>query len=293
MTRTLFKDRLNFFYVLALAPLILVMYFGYFTRGDLVTWIIPFYAFLLLYIKKEKLSVFGEAKSVFRVIGLILIFTSFFVYYVVVRFHPPAQFYGAANYTIHIVGLFLVFFQASALKEAFTPVFLIVGATAIPFFGKEMEAFLEPAVPFFVQIMGFILKVLGIPARIVGSTTFVLTPLNSSSTMRLGVIPACIGIYSFSTFSILIIVTLIEDPSSLRTKLFWSVIGIIGTFIVNIIRVSFIFVVIYYFRYENWQEIHAPIGYVLFLVWLGIFFLAFSKRKAIRSGVQAIWQKIR
>lgn len=292
MTYSFLKRKLNLFYLLALAPLFLILYSGYVAR-NMGTLIIPFYAFLLLYIKESKLSVFAEASLVFRVLGLIMILASFFVYYVVVRFYPSAQFYGAANYTAHIVGLFLVFFQAYALREAFTPVFLIVAATAIPFFGRGLEAFLEPAVPFLVQIMGLILKVLGIPATIVGPNTFKLEPLNSSSAISLSVIPACIGIYSFLTFSILVIVTLIEDPSSLRTKLFWSVGGIIGTFFVNIIRVSLIFAVIYYFGYENWTEIHKQIGYVLFLVWLGCFFLVFSKRQAIKSAVQSLWQKIR
>jgi len=293
MTRSSLKDRLNLFYLLALAPLFLILYFGYIAHRGVESWIIPFYGFLLLYIKKSKLSAFAEANLMLRVIGLLLISTSFFVYYVVVRFYPPAQFYGAANYTVHIIGLFLVFFQTRALQEAYTPVFLIVAATAIPFFGSRLEAFLWPALPFLVQIMGLILKVLGIPATIVGPNVFMLEPLNSSSPISLSVIPACIGIYSVSTFSILIIVTLSEDPSSLRTKLFWSIGGIIGTFFVNIIRVSFIFVVIYYSGYEKWTEIHKLIGYVLFLVWLGCFFLIFSERQAIKNAVQPLWQRIR
>ena len=286
-----FKSRLNLFYIFAFVPLILILYSGFVKRGDVVTWIIPFYGFLLLFIKKDKLTGFNHASSFFRVAGLMLIVVSFFAYYVVLRFYPRVQFYGEANYTIHIVGLFLVFFEVRALREAFTPLFLIVGASAIPFLGVGLEASLWPAIPFFVQIIDLILKTLNIPATLVGSNVFSLTPLNSSA-IFLSVIPACIGIYGVSTFSILIAVTLIEDPSSsLRTKLFWAIGGVIGTFFLNLVRVSFIFVVIYYFGYENWPVIHAPIGYALFLTWVGCFFLAFSKRQTIEGTVKLFWQR--
>lgn len=286
-----FKSRLNLFYVLAFVPLILILYSGFVKRGDVVTWIIPFYGFLLLFIKRDKLIGFAQPGSTSRVIGLVLIAVSFFAYYVVVRFYPPAQLYGDANYLIHIVGLFLVFFELRALREAFTPLFLIVGATAIPFFGARLEASLWPAIPFFVQIIDLILKTLNIPATLVGSNVFSLTPLHSSA-IFLSVIPACIGIYGVSTFSILIAVTLIEDPSSsLRTKLFWAIGGVIGTFFLNLVRVSFIFVVIYYFGYENWPVIHAPIGYVLFLTWVGCFLLVFSKRQTIKNAFESLLKK--
>lgn len=255
-----------------------------------MTWIIPFYAFALLYIKRDKLSTFGGAHHASRAVGLTLVFFSFFAYYAVVRFYPPAQFYGEANYTIFLIGLFLAFFTVRALREAIAPLVLILGATLIPFLGKGMEASLEPAIPFFVQIIAFILAMLRIPATTVDPRTFLITSVNSSSVL-VGVAPACLGMYSVSTFSILIIVTLIEESSSFRTKLFWSILGIAGTFFVNIIRVSFIFVVIYYFGYENWPVIHNPLGYVLFLAWLGVFFLVFSQREKIGRRVGFLWLK--
>jgi len=102
----------------------------------------------------------------------------------------------------------------------------------------------------------------------------------------------CIGIYSFLVFSVIVVVTMLEEVASVQTKLLWSVGGVVGTFLVNIVRVSFIAVVIYYFGYENWGEIHAWIGYALFLLWLMLFFVLFSKREAIPSKIRAFWQKL-
>ena len=244
---------------LSLRVLLPIQYFGYVERRDLFAALIPLYGFLLLLIKKDKLSVFSESGRVYRFLGLILMLASIFVYYAVALFYPQAQFYGVANYTIYLVGLFLAFFQISALKQSFTTLFLIVAATASSFVGEWMKFLLDPAVPYFVQIMAFILMVLGIPAKLGNPTTFILKT-RGGQTLHVGVEAGCIGIHSFLAFAVMIVVTMIEDPSNLRTKVLWSVAGIIGTFFVNLIRVSLIFVVIHYFGYERWSEIHTPIA---------------------------------
>jgi len=289
---SLLKNRLTLFYVLAFMPLILIQYFGYVARRDLFAVTIALYGFLLLLIKKDKLSVFSESGRLCRFMGLILMLASLFVYYAVALFYPQAQFYGVANYTVYLVGLFLAFFQVSALKESFTTLFLIVAVIASAFVGEWMEFYLESSVPFFVQIMAFVLMVLGIPATLHNPTTFVLKT-QGGQTLPLGVEAGCIGIHSFLTFAIIIVVTMMEDTSSLRTKVLWSVAGIIGTFFVNIVRVSLIFVVIYFYGYRGWGAIHTPIGYVLFLLWLAFFFLIFSKRQTILSAFQMFWRKLR
>jgi exosortase/archaeosortase family protein len=288
----LLKNRLNLFYILAFAPLLPIQYFGFVERRDLFAALIPLYGFLILLIKRYKLSVFSKSGLMQRFVGLILMFASIFVYYAVALFYPQAQFFGVANYTVYLVGLFLAFFQISALKESFTTLFLIVATIASTFVGKWMEFLLQPAVPYFVQIMAFILMVLGIPAKLADPNTFIINT-RSGQTLYLGVAAGCIGIHSFLAFATIVVVTMMEDHSSLRTKVIWSVAGIIGTFFVNIVRVSLIFAVIHYFGFERWSEIHTPIGYVLFLVWLALFFLIFSNRQAIISKLQTFRRKLR
>jgi len=289
---SLLKNRLDLFYILAFAPLLLIQYFGYIARGDFFAVLIPLYGFLILLIKKDRLSVFSEPDRMYRLIGLIFVLASFFVYYAVALLYPSAQFYGVANYTVYVVGLFLFFFQPYALKESFTTLFLIVAAVASHFVGQWMKSYLEPAVPYFVQIMGFILWILGIPATIANPHTFSLQ-MPDGEIMHLGVEAGCIGIDSFLIFVIIIVVIIIEDPSRMRTKLLWSVGGVIGTFCVNIVRVSLIFVVIFYFGYKGWGEIHNRIGYVLLIAWLAFFLLIFSKRQTILNKLQRFWQRLR
>lgn len=292
LTTSLFKDKLNRFYLLAFAPLLLIQYFGYVARHDFFAALIPLYGFLLLLIKRDKLSAFAEPSRVNRLLGLALMMASFFVYYAVVSFFPSAQFYGVANYTIFVIGLFLFFFEVSALKESFTTLFLIAAAISSPLLGDWMESHMEPSVPYFVQAMGCILTFLGMPVRIVARNALRLE-MPHGENMVIGVEAGCIGVSSFVTFAVIIVVMMMEDPSSLRTKLLWSVAGVIGTFMVNILRVSLIFVVIYYFGFENWGVIHIRIGYILFIIWLAFFFLIFSKRQAILNAFQTFWRRIR
>ncbi len=292
LTTSLLKNKLNVFYILALAPLLLIQYFGYVARGDVVAALIPLYGFLILLIKKEKLSVFAEPNRLGQLAGLIFMAVSFFIYYGIALFYPPAQFYGVGNYTVYLVGLFLTFFEVSALKQSFTTLFVIAAAGASATVGKWMEFLLYPYIPYFVEIIAFILAVLRIPAERFGRTTFILHTQGGHE-HYLGVAPGCIGIYSFLTFAVIVIATMMEDPSSSRTRLLWSVAGIIGTFFVNIIRVSLIFVVIYYFGIEDWGEIHNMLGYVLFFAWLALFFLIFSRRQAILSKLQTFGRKNR
>jgi len=283
------KNRLNIFYVLAFAPLLLIQYFGYIARQDIFAALIPLYGFLLLLIKKDKLSAFSDPAQVYRIVGAALVFASFFVYYAIAIFYSQAQFYGITNYIIYIIGLFLVFYQISALKESFTTLFLIIAVASTSYIGAWIESYMEPSVPLFTQIVGSILRILGIPFTFHNPNIFLLQTL-TGDIEALSIIPKCIGIYSFLTFAIIIVVTMIEDSSSPRTKLVWSIAGILGTFIINTIRVSLIFVGVYFYGFAIWSEIHSTIGYILFILWLGIFFLIFSNRQAIRGKLGTVWQ---
>ena len=284
------RSRINVFYLLAFVPLVLIAYYFYVSGRSILGVLIPFYGFLLLYFKRDKLSQFVGAGRLQRFVGIAAILTSFFVYYVLIGFHSSALYgAGAAFYSVYVLGLFLVFFAVPALKESSSAIFLIVAGSSSFYVGEWLEFYMEPFVPYFVQIMALVLMVLGIPATVHNPREIVLnTPK--------GHVPVyfeagCLSIYSFLAFSVIVVVTMMEELASVRTKFLWSVGGVVGTFVVNIIRVSLISVVIYYFGYERWGEIHSWIGYALFLLWLGFFFVVFSKREVIRNKTERFWQR--
>lgn len=285
------KSRINFFYLLVFLPLVLIGYYKYVSGYSILGVLIPFYGFLLLFFKRERLSLFPDAGRVQRFLGLVTMLVGFSLYYVVIRFRSLTIYgAGAAFYALYILGLFLIFFNVRALRESFSVLFLLIAGVFSFYVGEWLEHFMEPSVPHFVQIMVFVLVVLGIPAAVHNTTVIVLN--TSEGPVLVPFEAGCIGIYGPLAFSVIIVVTMMEESASLRTKLLWSLGGVVGAFLINIIRVSLISAVIYYFGYERWGEIHAWIGYALFLLWLGFFFVMFSEREVIRNKIEALRQKL-
>ncbi len=282
-----FRNRLNTFYVLAFAPILLIMYYH-------VKWpfpvVIPLYGFLLLLIKKHNLSHCPEAGSIQRAFGVIVLFGSFFVYYALVPFFPSMAFYGPANYIVYIFGLFLAFFDIHVLREAFTPIFLIVAATSSSFVAEWLEPYFTPFIPQYASLIAAIVRTLGIELTTHGERIVLYT---LKGPLHLLFVWACVGVSSMLIFSIILVVTLFEDFASLKTKLVWAFVGIVGTFILNIVRITIIFLADYFYGFEVGGQVHYVIGYALFITWLVVFFYMFSKRQVISEKFQLIWQKLR
>ena len=83
--------------------------------------------------------------------GVTIVLGSFFVYYPLVSLFPRASFYNIANYATFILGLFLTFFEISALKQAFIPLFLIVAATLNYLLFDGLEPLLSPYINHFIS----------------------------------------------------------------------------------------------------------------------------------------------
>ena len=286
------RNRTNLFYVFAFAPLLLIFYNNPFNA------VIPFYGFLLLFLKGQKLHGVKEASLIQKILGSILALGSFFVYYVVVLVFPGTSFYTTANYAVYLLGLFLFFFKFSTLKEAFTPLFLIVAATSSSFISAWLRPFLSPYANDFAYIIMNILRTLGTDANIyyyryVSNTPIIALTSLSGKIVEGTFVYGCMGVSSVLVFSILLVVILFEDPSSLKVKLTYSIVGFVGTFALNILRVTIIFLADFFYGAEVGGTVHYIIGYALFSAWLGIFFYIFLKRRVISKKFQLIWQKLR
>lgn len=280
-------NQTHLFYILALAPLMLIFYYNPFSV------VIPFYGFLLLFLKEQKLLGFEEASSFQRILGSIVVVASFFVYYGVVLIYPKAAFYSPANYTVYLLGLFLLLFGISALKEAFSPLFLIVAATSSSFIAEWLRAPLSPYANDIAHIVVNILRALSIDADIYYFySTPILTVRSLSGRMVYGAfVYECMGAYSALVFSIILVVILFEDPGGLKVKLAYAVAGLLGTFFVNILRVTIILLADYFYGAEVGATIHSFAGYALFSVWLAFFFYVYSKRQTLHAKIASFWKK--
>jgi exosortase/archaeosortase family protein len=286
------KSKIGLFYILAFLPLVLIFYYFYVTGFSVLGSLILFYGFLLLFMKKDRLFPSSDPVRLQRSLGLVAMFASFLVFYAMIGFESSVRYEaGTAFYTIYVLGLLLVFFNPSTLKETVSAVFLISVGGSSYYLGEWLEYYLTPLVPYFVVMFMFVLMILNIPATLRSSTTVVLNTSRGPEPVSFEA--GCIGIFSFLIFSVVVAVTMLEVSATRRTKLLWSVGGVAGTFFVNLVRVSLIAVVIYYFGYANWGIIHSYIGYTLFLLWLIFFFVSFTRREAFRNKIMTLGQKLR
>ena len=287
LTLSSLRNRLEIFYLLALVPLPIIAYFN--VRSGTLGVIIALFGFILLYLKKPNLSSHPEANSVQRYLGFVVIASSFFLYYALVPFIPALAYYGSANYTTYIFGLLLTFFNVSALKEAFSPLFLIFASSSISFMSTWLGTYFSSYIPHFVHLIELIFKTLG---ENVTAQSNVITFNTSSGNRSIAIVWECVGAYSTLVFSTILVILMSEEQAKVKTKISWSIIGLIGTFIVNIIRITMILLAFRYYGFELAWTIHNYIGgYVLFFTWLVIFLYIFSKRQFISNIVRSPWKK--
>jgi len=278
--------KINMFYILAFVPLLFVAYFSPFSV------IIPFYGFLLLLLKSQRLGSLEKGSFVQRVLGLVIIVGSFFAYYGVVLVYHGAAFYTAANYVVYLLGLLLVFFRFSVLKEAFTSFFLIMAATSSTFISVWLKPFFSPYTDEFAYIIANILKAFRLNVSLYYLSEIPILSLVSlqGKIITAAFVYECIGVYSALVFSIILVVVLLEDPSSLKVQLLWSIVGVLGTFALNILRVTIILLADYFYGAEVGATVHYVIGYILFSIWLVFFLFAYSKRRILQLKFQSLWR---
>jgi exosortase/archaeosortase family protein len=277
----LLQERMNLFYLLVFVPLLI---FAYFHSEWLFSIIILVFGSILLLIKKQDLELFQQAKPIHKVLGLLIVLGSFFIFYSLVPFLPSITFYTAANYAVYLLGLCLIFFEPSALKAAASSIFLIAAGASSPFISDWLEQPLSPYITVqFAYMIQSIMNLLGVKAIILESTS---DPLISFPASQGGQVTAvfnwyCVGVSSLLIFSTILVILLIEEHSDLGSRITWSIIGISGMLVLNVFRVVIILLADYFYGAEVGGTIHYVIGYTLFIAWLIIFLYIFSKKAVI------------
>jgi len=281
------KSKLNLFYFLSFIPLLLIYYY------DLWILVVAFYGFIFLLLKSQKLQSAKDPQLSQRILGLILILGSFFVYYAMAPVIRTSGFYGVHNYLVFLLGLFLAFFDKSALREAFTPLFFMAAATSSSIVADWLKPYLSPYLDDIAYLIVNTVNRFGLNASIYhsDSATNISFRALSGNYVYASFAYECIGIFSALVFSIILIVVLVEDPSSWKVRLTASAIGVIGTFTLNIGRVTIILLTDYFYGAEAGANVHYVIGYALFSAWLIFFLYMYSKRMSIQTRIQSLWRR--
>ena len=147
-----------------------------------------------------------------------------------------------------------------------------------------VKAMQSVAAPFVVKTLAVILRAMGMPAAIDGSHLYLT---GGWMPVKVYINWNCIGWQSFILLA-LTIVTGLQGPCTRRSKLITILIGLEGTFLVNIVRILIPTLLAYYMGYIPAIIFHDYMGTLLTLLWIGGFWsYAFANILVKRGGADA------
>lgn len=126
------------------------------------------------------------------------------------------------------------------------------------------------------NLMAGLLAAIGIKAQTVGN----IVAIYGAEVYALEVTGACTGIKGVAAYGSLAALKGTDLPSSLASKIAVLGMGFGGTFLINLLRLSAIFLSSYYLGVQTGLVIHTYLGYSLFLVWVFIFWELVSRYSA-------------
>jgi archaeosortase C (PEF-CTERM variant) len=185
--------------------------------------------------------------------------------------------YGLTDYVILVVGMFALFYTAQNKLVRFgiyTLVF-VRGATLIL---SKLSATLFVGVSnALVSMVVFFSKIFVSPSIHAGNSAGEVVAVGAAGTNSVFIGWACVGLEELVLTTVLILILIKSfDMSVMRTSI-WLAIGIAGSFLINIARMVILIWVAADYGTAKMLWVHTHLGDVLFLVWIGIFWLLFFK----------------
>lgn|GEM_PF-2281734 len=166
-------------------------------------------------------------------------------------------------YSLPVLGAPLALWAIQALAKG------VVGVT-------PTEAFVRVAL---LVPLGWFLHALGWSPLVVGQT---VTYAGVDGPLRVDVGAACSGLQAMGLFTAVLAAFLIGQRPPGRRLAFWSVIGLGGVYVANLVRLATLAVVGHFWGVDALLQVHAQAGWVFFVAWALLF--AWLARTRLRPG---------
>lgn len=170
----------------------------------------------------------------------------------------------ALAWAIPLVGAPLAVWAAQALSKA-----TFAGAT-------PLEAFIEHGL---IAPMAAVLALLGYHPVVDGQYVTFDTPRGP---LRLLVGVACSGLQAMGLFGGILLVYLVAMKPGWQRGLLWSAVGLLGVYVVNVVRLVTLAMVGSAWGTQALQTAHANAGWIFFVAWTGAFALLVTRQPAAR-----------
>jgi len=194
--------------------------------------------------------------------------------------NPP---YSIGDFSILLAGLGLIVMgvfgiRSYVLAVAF-PAIAVLGFQIYELFLVNEQILSAPLLPVTIFFGSNLIRLLGIPASIqynlISYVSLTDEPVN------LLITPECTGIWSLGTFTIMALLVLFSFPEALKKRdtYILLVIGYIGTYVGNILRIGAIAMSGYLYGPTGAIEnTHLHFGWIFFLCWMTVFWYYFFTR---------------
>jgi exosortase/archaeosortase family protein len=126
------------------------------------------------------------------------------------------------------------------------------------------------------------MSALGVSSTASGS--IVALNSNSSSPLLLNVESDCTGIQGVLAFGVLSSMALVDVKAKPSRLIPIFVIGFVGVFLINILRLFLVFVTFEYLGVSLGNTVHVYAGYTLFVVWILVFWSLAFKYMPVRPA---------
>lgn len=134
---------------------------------------------------------------------------------------------------------------------------------------------LETIIPNFValqnwmaQVMASAMQLLGVSAVVSGHIVFLSA---GGTTLGLNVEGDCTGVQGILAFGMLSTMAILDIKAKMSKLIPLFVIGFVGAFLINIVRLFGVFLSFEYLGTVIGTEVHVYLGYLLFIIWVMVF----------------------
>jgi len=189
--------------------------------------------------------------------------------------NPDSMAFGIFDMLVVLVGLYISFFGLRATRF-FTP---LIVYNIILISGYQLEFYLEQVKTlqlFLAQLMNSLLRSLNVMSWVTGDIV-ILVDRTGLNTYNLRVDAPCTGIKGMLAYGSLAALLVLDAKAPTMKRAIALSVGLIGTFMINLLRLSAIFLSVYFMGIDVGLLLHTYLGYGLFTIWVVIFWsLAFK-----------------
>jgi len=221
---------------------------------------------VILYILFETPSIFQNEALRISLVPIALVIALILVFYVTWGDPKLKRFRTPGLYVIALTCIFFIFI--------YTPISELLFDTTLARWMTKSTGFLTSTIVSFFGISINKLESGWNTNRDLWNITFDNAPSGQSS---VGIDAACSGIHSLTVFTAVFLLMIFEARHRLKWDLLTilvTLIGILGTYILNLIRIMIIISLFYYYGSDIAMPVHDYLGYAILIIWLPVFWLS-------------------